>query len=125
MAKKRTGVFVCHCGNNIAATVDVARVTKEMADEENVVALADDLPPSDGKLGPLAVGQVLPGIAWIEEGDRCIVRQRGHDEIALGPPARRIESPRQQRNSHCGAAAASRATVSCAAGPGMLIFRGG
>jgi heterodisulfide reductase subunit A len=37
MTKKRTGVFVCHCGNNIAATVDVAKVAKELAKEESVV----------------------------------------------------------------------------------------
>ena len=35
MTKKRTGVFVCHCGTNIAATVDVAKVAKEMAGEEH------------------------------------------------------------------------------------------
>ncbi|MDO8810645.1 MAG: FAD-dependent oxidoreductase, partial [Gallionella sp.] len=36
MTKKRTGVFVCHCGTNIAATVDVAKVAREMADEDTV-----------------------------------------------------------------------------------------
>ncbi|TXT23600.1 MAG: polyferredoxin heterodixulfide reductase subunit A [Gallionellaceae bacterium] len=36
MSKKRTGVFVCHCGTNIAATVDVGRVAKEMAAEHTV-----------------------------------------------------------------------------------------
>ena len=41
MTKKRTGVFVCHCGNNIAATVDVARVAKEMSNEETVVYSQD------------------------------------------------------------------------------------
>ncbi|CAK0771003.1 hypothetical protein CCP3SC15_4260003 [Gammaproteobacteria bacterium] len=41
MTKKRTGVFVCHCGNNIAATVDVAKVAKEMAGEESVVCARD------------------------------------------------------------------------------------
>ncbi|MDD5297150.1 MAG: CoB--CoM heterodisulfide reductase iron-sulfur subunit A family protein [Rhodocyclaceae bacterium] len=41
MSKKRTGVFVCHCGNNIAATVDVARVAQEMAGEESVVCAKD------------------------------------------------------------------------------------
>ena len=41
MTKKRTGVFVCHCGNNIAATVDVKKVAEVMATEENVVASED------------------------------------------------------------------------------------
>ena len=28
--KKRIGVFVCHCGVNIASVVDVERVAKEL-----------------------------------------------------------------------------------------------
>lgn len=38
----RIGVFVCHCGINIAGTVDVKKVAATIADEENVV-YADDL----------------------------------------------------------------------------------
>ena len=41
MTKKRTGVFVCHCGTNIAATVDVSRLAKEMAAEETVAFSKD------------------------------------------------------------------------------------
>jgi heterodisulfide reductase subunit A len=41
MTKKRTGVFVCHCGNNIAATVDVKKVAEAMSCEENVVSSQD------------------------------------------------------------------------------------
>ena len=41
MTKKRTGVFVCHCGTNIAATVDVSRLAKEMAGEETVAFSRD------------------------------------------------------------------------------------
>ncbi len=41
MTNKRTGVFVCHCGNNIAATVDVAKVARTMAKEEGVVYSED------------------------------------------------------------------------------------
>ena len=41
MTKKRTGVFVCHCGTNIAATVDVARLAREMANEETVAFSKD------------------------------------------------------------------------------------
>jgi heterodisulfide reductase subunit A len=41
MTKKRTGVFVCHCGNNIAATVDVKKVAESMSGEENVVSSED------------------------------------------------------------------------------------
>ncbi|MEE8392813.1 MAG: CoB--CoM heterodisulfide reductase iron-sulfur subunit A family protein, partial [Rhodospirillales bacterium] len=38
---KRTGVFVCHCGKNIAATVDVKKVKDEMAKDEGVVFSED------------------------------------------------------------------------------------
>lgn len=41
MAKKRTGVFVCHCGNNIAATVDVKKVAESMSSDESVVYSQD------------------------------------------------------------------------------------
>jgi heterodisulfide reductase subunit A len=34
--KKRTGVFVCHCGVNIAGTVDVKKVAEELAKDPNV-----------------------------------------------------------------------------------------
>ncbi len=33
----RTGVFVCHCGNNIAGTVDVAKVAGELSTDPDVV----------------------------------------------------------------------------------------
>ncbi len=35
--KPRIGVFVCHCGINIAGTVDVEKVTQAISDEPNVV----------------------------------------------------------------------------------------
>ena len=41
MTNKRTGVFVCHCGSNIAGTVDVAKVAEAMAGEETVVCSQD------------------------------------------------------------------------------------
>ena len=37
----RTGVFVCHCGNNIAATVDVKKCRREMAKDDGVVFSQD------------------------------------------------------------------------------------
>ena len=37
----RIGVFVCHCGINIAATVDVEELTKYAADLDNVVVSKD------------------------------------------------------------------------------------
>ncbi len=40
-AKKGIGVFVCHCGINIAATVDVERLTEEMGGDP-AVSLAQD-----------------------------------------------------------------------------------
>ena len=38
---QRIGVFVCHCGSNIAATVDVKKVV-EMALREQGVVHAED-----------------------------------------------------------------------------------
>ncbi|MFH2042450.1 MAG: hypothetical protein ABIJ35_08015, partial [Acidobacteriota bacterium] len=38
---KRTGVFVCHCGINIAGTVDVKKVAAEAAAQDSV-AVAED-----------------------------------------------------------------------------------
>ena len=40
---RRTGVFVCHCGTNIAATVDVKKVARELGKEDGVVVAADHL----------------------------------------------------------------------------------
>lgn len=38
---QRIGVFVCHCGTNIAATVDVAQVAKVLGEQPNVVYAQD------------------------------------------------------------------------------------
>ena len=38
---ERIGVFVCWCGSNIAATVDVAKVAQTLAKEPGVVYAAD------------------------------------------------------------------------------------
>ena len=38
---QRIGVFVCHCGTNIAATVDIARVVEAAAKEPSVVHAED------------------------------------------------------------------------------------
>jgi heterodisulfide reductase subunit A len=41
MKQKRTGVFVCHCGINIAGTVDVEKVAEEMGKHQGVVHSED------------------------------------------------------------------------------------
>ena len=38
---QRIGVFVCHCGTNIAATVDVKKVVEMAAKEPGVVHAED------------------------------------------------------------------------------------
>ena len=38
---QRIGVFVCHCGSNIAATVDVKKVVEMMLQEPGVVHAED------------------------------------------------------------------------------------
>ena len=35
--QQKIGVYVCHCGTNIAGTVDVIKVAEAMAKEPNVV----------------------------------------------------------------------------------------
>ncbi|MCL2501049.1 MAG: CoB--CoM heterodisulfide reductase iron-sulfur subunit A family protein [Defluviitaleaceae bacterium] len=37
----RIGVFVCHCGNNIKATVDAAYITERLRDDSSVVCSAE------------------------------------------------------------------------------------
>jgi heterodisulfide reductase subunit A len=37
MKKKRIGVFVCHCGLNIAGSVDVEKVVEQIKDYPGVV----------------------------------------------------------------------------------------
>ena len=39
--KERIGVFVCHCGNNIAGTVDVKQVVEELSHYPGVVHAED------------------------------------------------------------------------------------
>jgi heterodisulfide reductase subunit A2 len=41
LSKIKTGVYVCHCGTNIAATVDVAAVAEYARGLENVVVARD------------------------------------------------------------------------------------
>ena len=38
---QRIGVFICHCGTNIAATVDVKKVVETVKREDGVVFAAD------------------------------------------------------------------------------------
>ena len=38
---QKIGVFVCHCGTNIAATVDVAKVAEMLGREPGVVFATD------------------------------------------------------------------------------------
>ena len=37
----KIGVFICHCGHNIAGTVDVKKVIKEVKDLPNVAVAQD------------------------------------------------------------------------------------
>ena len=38
---ERVGVFVCHCGRNIASTVDIARVVEVIRRHPNVIHVED------------------------------------------------------------------------------------
>ena len=47
---QRIGVFVCHCGSNIAATVDVKKVVEIIAKEPGVVDVYKRQPQSLWKI---------------------------------------------------------------------------
>lgn len=39
--KKKIGVFLCHCGKNIAGTVDIPKIAKELQDDEELVVMEE------------------------------------------------------------------------------------
>ena len=55
---RRIGVFVCHCGSNIAATVDVKKVV-EMARLEQGVAHAEDYPYMCSEAGQVRIAEAI------------------------------------------------------------------
>ena len=55
---QRIGVFVCHCGSNIAATVDVKKVV-EMALKEQGVVHAEDYPYMCSEAGQSRIGEAI------------------------------------------------------------------
>ena len=55
---RRIGVFVCHCGSNIAATVDVKKVV-EMALKEQGVVHAEDYPYMCSEAGQSRIAEAI------------------------------------------------------------------
>ena len=55
---RRIGVFVCHCGSNIAATVDVKKVV-EMAMQEQGVVHAEDYPYMCSEAGQQRIAEAI------------------------------------------------------------------
>ena len=55
---RRIGVFVCHCGSNIAATVDVKKVV-EMALQEQGVVHAEDYPYMCSEAGQVRIADAI------------------------------------------------------------------
>ena len=55
---RRIGVFVCHCGSNIAATVDVKRVV-EAALREPMVVHAEDYPYMCSEAGQSRIAEAI------------------------------------------------------------------
>ena len=51
---QRIGVFVCHCGSNIAATVDVKKVVETIKNEPGVVH-AEDYPYMCSEAGQMKI----------------------------------------------------------------------
>ena len=56
---QRIGVFVCHCGSNIAATVDVKKVVEVISQEPGVVH-AEDYQYMCSEAGQEKIIQALP-----------------------------------------------------------------
>ena len=54
----RIGVFICHCGTNIASVVDVSRVVETIKNIPGVVA-AQDLKYSCSALGQGAIKEAI------------------------------------------------------------------
>ncbi len=55
---RRIGVFVCHCGSNVAATVDVKKVV-EMALQEQGVVHAEDYPYMCSEAGQSRIAEAI------------------------------------------------------------------
>ena len=56
---QRIGVFVCHCGSNIAATVDVKKVV-ELAAKEPGVVHAEDYQYMCSEAGQAKIQEAIP-----------------------------------------------------------------
>ena len=75
---QRIGVIICHCGTNIAATVDVKRVVETVKHEDGVV-FAADYPYMCSENGQQLIQnaikeQKLTGIVSVQSSDRVRVR---------------------------------------------------
>ena len=55
---RRIGVFVCHCGSNIAATVNVKKVV-ELALQEQGVVHAEDYPYMCSEAGQVRIAEAI------------------------------------------------------------------
>ena len=55
---QRIGVFVCHCGSNIAATVDVKKVVEVIKNEPGVVH-AEDYPYMCSEAGQSLIAKAI------------------------------------------------------------------
>ncbi len=66
---KRVGVYICHCGSNIAKTVDVAEVARWAAAELDGVVVARDYPFMCSSLGQALVEEDITGLQL----DRVVV----------------------------------------------------
>ena len=90
--QKRIGVFVCHCGSNIAATVDVKKVV-EMALKEQGVVHAEDYQYMCSEAGQAKIQDAirekkLTGVVVCS----CSPRMHGDNRSATRSKACRTES---------------------------------
>ena len=80
---QRIGVFVCHCGTNIAGTVDVKAVAEALS-HENGVAFSTDYQYMCSENGQNLI-HVLPGGAKHDHRCNSSAFPHGHCDLLLLP----------------------------------------
>ena len=84
---RRIGVFVCHCGTNIASTVDVKTVAETLGKEPSVV-FATDYPYMCSEAGQNIIKMQLRNISWkalwyVHVLQECMKQPSGRQSLLL------------------------------------------
>ena len=79
---QRIGVFVCHCGTNIASTVDVKTVAETLGKEPAVV-FATDYPYMCSEAGQNIIKNIIWMVLWYVLVLRECTKQRSGRQLQL------------------------------------------